>query len=157
MTLGFALFGIGLALLISALKDQSVSEVLSGAIGADVPLGKAAESSGGVAPDAGPVSKAGKGVEELFYDPLGAYDGGKKIAPVGNHDDHIHLAAPTQLARYLQNIAQKSFNLRITEPVGRDSGGHVQGSFHERSMAFDASGSPEDMAAFFKWVEKNVL
>lgn len=39
MTLGFALFAIGMALVASALKDKSVADILRGAIGEDVPFG----------------------------------------------------------------------------------------------------------------------
>lgn len=43
----------------------------------------------------------GKGVRELFYDPEGAYDNGRRIPPIGGHRDHVHIAfdpAPRPLA-----------------------------------------------------------
>ncbi len=32
-------------------------------------------------------------VEELFYDPLGGWDGGRSIGAIGGHVDHVHVAA----------------------------------------------------------------
>jgi hypothetical protein len=32
-------------------------------------------------------------LEELFYDPLGGWDGGTSIGAIGGHDDHVHFAA----------------------------------------------------------------
>lgn len=32
-------------------------------------------------------------LDELFYDPLGGWDKGKSIGPVGGHRDHVHVAA----------------------------------------------------------------
>lgn len=39
MTLGFALFAVGLALVASALKDKSVADIFKGVTGPDVPFG----------------------------------------------------------------------------------------------------------------------
>jgi hypothetical protein len=34
----------------------------------------------------------GGGVRELFYDPLGSYDDGRRGAAIGGHHDHVHIA-----------------------------------------------------------------
>lgn len=46
----------------------------------------------------------GKGVRELFYDPEGAYDNGRRIPPIGGHRDHVHIAFdPAPRPRALAN------------------------------------------------------
>lgn len=122
MTLGFALFAFGLALVYSALKDKSVAEVLSGALGEDVPFGNQATAT------------------ELGSPGI---SGGKNIS-----------ASPALLA-YLQTAAKVMFGLRISEPIGRDSGGHVADSYHKENRAFDASGTPAQMQRYFNWVKTN--
>lgn len=55
--------------------------------------------------------------------------------------------------RQLAGIAEQRFNLTIREyaPYDRVDPVHTQGSFHYRGRAFDASGSPADMARFANW------
>jgi hypothetical protein len=38
-----------------------------------------------------PWARRGK-LNELFYDPLGGWDQGSSIGPIGDHDDHVHVA-----------------------------------------------------------------
>jgi hypothetical protein len=38
-----------------------------------------------------PLAQRRLGVCELFYDPLGAYDNGHRIPPIGGHADHVHI------------------------------------------------------------------
>lgn len=126
MTVGFLLFGIGLALVVSALKDQTVAEILSGVIGADVPLGKSSDSS------------SATGTQ-----PSGAGSSGVAHGP------------NPLLLEYLQKHAHEQFGLTITEPIGRDSGSHVADSLHKSGRAFDASGTPAQMKAFTDWLKHN--
>jgi hypothetical protein len=39
-----------------------------------------------------PLARNCKGVRELFYDPVGAYDNCRAIPPIGGHSDHVHIA-----------------------------------------------------------------
>ncbi|SFR85636.1 hypothetical protein SAMN04487846_0005 [Microbacterium sp. cf046] len=39
-----------------------------------------------------PLAREKKGVRELFYDPVGAWDNFQRIPPVGGHSDHVHIA-----------------------------------------------------------------
>src|SRR5690349_12234326 len=47
MTAGFLMFAIGLAMVYSALKDQTIGETLAGVVGPDVPLGQSARTASG--------------------------------------------------------------------------------------------------------------
>ncbi|MGH4018854.1 MAG: hypothetical protein ACRDT0_06350 [Pseudonocardiaceae bacterium] len=62
--------------------------------------------------------------------------------------------APQEInLRQLAGIADKRFNLTIREyaPYDPVDPVHTEGSFHYRGRAFDASGSPADMARFANW------
>lgn len=39
-----------------------------------------------------PLARNRKGVRELFYDPEGGWNDFQDIGPVGDHDDHVHIA-----------------------------------------------------------------
>jgi len=127
MTLGFALFAIGMAMVVSALKDQTVADILRGALGPDVPLGKA-----------NPSAPSGAGVSSTDGASLTQ---SKESSP--------------RLLSYLQSVASRNFGLEITEPIGSDSGGHVADSYHKQGRAFDASGTPEQMAKFTEFLNHN--
>lgn len=59
------------------------------------------------------------------------------------------------LLGFLQTAAREQFHLRLSEPIGSDSGGHVANSYHKQGRAFDAEGTAADMKAFSDWVAKN--
>lgn len=99
--------------------------------------------------------------EELFYDPLGAWDNGKRIAPIGGHSDHVHLSEsnPADMLRAI-NLARKlGLTVRENPWVDPVDPVHTQGSFHYKSVPFrgrkmgsglDVSGSPKQMAALYR-------
>src|SRR5438552_565158 len=121
MTLGFLLFTIGLALLASAIKNQSVADIFKGVTGGDGPF---------------------------FPEPTYAGAGSSNAQQQPSDTDPA-------LLQYLQKEAHDKFGLTITEPIGRDSGGHVADSLHKSGRAFDASGTAKQMAAFTQFVRKN--
>lgn len=76
-------------------------------------------------------------------------DGGR-----GHGGGHGAPDAPEKInLRQLAGIADKRFNLTIREyaPYDPVDPVHTEGSFHYRRRAFDASGSPVDMARFANW------
>src|SRR5678815_6124811 len=99
---------------------------------------------------------------ELFYDPLGAYKHGQAIAPIGGHSDHLHAAFQNpQMALRAIALAQRlGLAVRENPFVDPVDPVHVKNSYHYRTFpgrykgkqlgeAFDASGSPQQMAALF--------
>ena len=91
--------------------------------------------------------KSGKGspgqIKELFYDPQGGWKNGSRIAAIGGHSDHVHVAAEKRRVEYLGRIAQ-GMGLRVSEQDkfgGRPSGGHAPNSWHYSGQAiFDSVG-----------------
>ena len=119
-------------------------------------------------PVGSPVPQASPGgtsfrTSELFYDPLGAYKFGQRIAPIGGHSDHLH-AAPGNAQQTIQAIRlAQSLGLTVRENPFVDPVDpvHVKNSYHYRTFpgryqgrrvgeAFDASGSPQAMATLFR-------
>lgn len=108
------------------------------------------------------------GIRELFFDPLGlAYDEGRWISPIGGHSDHVHVSfADAASAVTIMDYA-RGLGLRTTENpyVGSVAPGvHTSTSYHYKTfaervngrpvgMALDASGSPDAMTKFARWVE----
>ena len=105
------------------------------------------------------------GIRELFYDPLGAYDEGNWINPIGGHSDHVHASFGTpETAVWAINLA-KQLGLRATEnPYAEGSpaekGVHTDTSYHYKNFdglydgkqlgqGLDVSGSPDLMASFY--------
>lgn len=100
---------------------------------------------------------------ELFYDPIGAIKNGQEIAPVGGHSDHVHIAS-TSRATMRQAINEaRAMGLRASE--NPQAGGvhpvHVKDSYHYRTIpgthmgeALDVSGSPQQMARFYRWAAR---
>jgi len=109
-------------------------------------------------------AQGGGGVEELFYDPLGAIDNNTNIKPIGGHDDHVHFSA-RNVGQIKSAIAKaKQLGLRVSENPAVDPVDpvHTSGSFHYQKFkgtkygrAIDVSGNPSRMAAFYRWVERN--
>jgi hypothetical protein len=95
---------------------------------------------------------------ELFYDPMGAWKNGQRIAPIGGHGKHIH-AAFTQAAQMRRAIAlAQRLGLAVRENPAVDPVDpvHTKNSYHYRSLgpklgqAIDVSGNPAKMAAFYR-------
>lgn len=122
--------------------------------------------AGATAPGRGPGGGGGSGVRELFYDPLGAYDEGNWINPIGGHDDHVHVSFGTPQAA-LRIIKQaQQLGLRVSENpyVDKVDPVHTKGSYHYRTFpatnigqGLDTSGDPAKMAALFNWIRANYL
>lgn len=121
------------------------------------PMGRAMPQSLGQVGNANP----GKGFSprELFYDPLGAWDNGQRIAPIGGHSDHVHAAfdSAQQVLRAIR-VAQ-ALGLRVSENprVDRVDPVHTKGSFHYQTFpgtnigkAIDVSGTPQAMSTLFR-------
>lgn len=103
------------------------------------------------------------GQAELFYDPLGGYKYGKAIGPIGGHSDHIHVAYQDRKSLLEALALAQKLGLHVSENPYVDTVDpvHVGTSYHYRTFpgtthgkrvgeAFDASGSPQSMAALFK-------
>jgi hypothetical protein len=95
---------------------------------------------------------------ELFYDPLGAFKNGQKIAPIGGHSDHVHAAFQNaQQVRRAIALARQ-LGLRVSENplVDQVDPVHTKGSYHYRRLApgvgaaIDVSGNPARMASFYR-------
>lgn len=107
-------------------------------------------------------------LEELFYDPLGAIKRGQRIPAIGGHDDHVHIAAGNPQSMVAAMDQARRMGLRVSENpyVGQVHQVHVQNSNHYRVIgqangrkiggAADVSGSPSQMAAYFKWAAANL-
>lgn len=129
----------------------------------DVSSGGAA--TGSLPPVQGaPTSLRSQGsLAELFYDPLGAYDEGKFIDPIGGHSDHVHVSMRNAQAMInaigmAQKMGLSARENPYTDPVDPV---HTTGSYHYRNfpgtyggknvgMGLDVSGDPARMAAFYK-------
>jgi hypothetical protein len=109
------------------------------------------------------------GIRELFYDPLGAYDEGNWIKPIGGHADHVHVSFGTPQAAISAIRLARSLGLRASEnPYAEGSeaeaGVHTPSSYHYQSFpgkygggrstkvgrGLDVSGSPAKMAQFYR-------
>jgi hypothetical protein len=103
------------------------------------------------------------GINELFYDPIGAIKNGAEIAPVGGHSDHVHVSLASEQAQKAALAQAKRMGLHVGQDTDANvSQVHVKNSFHYRHyrkgdplrMAADVSGDPRRMAAFFQWVAR---
>lgn len=118
-------------------------------------------------------SSPGGGIRELFYDPIGAYDEGKWINPIGGHSDHVHVSfGKPDVAMAAIKMAQ-AMGLRASEnPYAEGSpaepGVHTKTSYHYRNfpgtydgrqlgMGLDVSGDAQKMAAYFKALKGRYL
>lgn len=111
----------------------------------------------------------GKGINELFYDPLGGIKHDKQIGAIGGHGDHVHAAANTarEMVQMIQHAQRMGMhvgeNAYVTGKI--PTSGHVHDSNHYRVLgkvggrtvtgAADISGSAAQMAAFYKWASNN--
>jgi len=111
-------------------------------------------------------------IRELFYDPLGAYDEGNWINPIGGHSDHVHASfGSPETAMWAIKLA-KSMGLRASEnPYAEGSpaeqGVHTPTSYHYRNFdgmydgrllgqGLDVSGSADLMAKYFNQLKNSL-
>lgn len=112
------------------------------------------------------------GIAELFYDPLRlAYDQGRYIAPIGGHSDHVHVSFDTPAAALTAIEHAQALGLRAGENPYTGTvtqGVHVGDSYHYRTFpgrydgrqlgqAIDVTGPANQMAAFARWVNDNLV
>ena len=93
---------------------------------------------------------------ELFYDPIGGWQGKQNIGPIGGHGDHVHVAAGPKTTVALGNRAEQ-MGLRVSGHKAftgvRPTSGHVPDSNHYKDEAIDVSGTPKKMAAYANFVK----
>jgi hypothetical protein len=123
---------------------------------------------GTAAVPAGGGGKKGGPIEELFYDPLGAIKNGAKIAPIGGHRDHVHFASksPQQMLAAINAARKLGMHVSENDFVGTVHPVHVTDSNHYKvigsyrgkkiSGAVDAGGTPQQMAALYRWIQRNL-
>ena len=108
-------------------------------------------------------AKTNAGINELFYDPLGGMKNGREIGAIGHHSDHVHISLSNGNAQ-LQAIAQaQHMGMHVGEERGSDVHPvHATDSYHYRTYgkqfgnlreAADVSGTPQQMAAYYRWVQ----
>lgn len=73
------------------------------------------------------------GLREAFYDPVGGWDNGQSIGPIGGHGTHGHFGGGPKTISRIITAAQKA-GLRPGEnaAVGPVGSGHTEGSWHFR-------------------------
>lgn len=110
-----------------------------------------------------PTPRSGGGggsLTEMFYDPLGGIKNGQQIGAIGNHDDHVHIAAGSPSAQRLAIQMAKKMGLTVRDDGVTDKVDpvHTKTSYHYRTFgdgplrqAADISGDPQKMAAFYRW------
>jgi hypothetical protein len=114
--------------------------------------------------DAASGSAEGK-INELFYDPLGGVKYGKQIGAIGGHVDHVHMSLDNGKAQLRAIQQAQKMGLHVSDDGVHDKVDpvHVRSSFHYRTFgpkfgnlrqAADVSGSPQQMAAFYRWVSQ---
>lgn len=178
LVLGFAGLLGAVLLLTSAITDASFADVIRGnatelyrqrhaahetaaaatSTGTDSGLvsGVAAGAAAGAAEIA---HKRPADLFELFYDPLGGIKYGQEIGAIGNHEDHVHVAASPATIIIIGNLARR-MGLHVGEnpAFGGVNPVHVTNSFHYRNEAIDVSApmTPEGqalMARFYRTVK----
>jgi hypothetical protein len=95
---------------------------------------------------------------ELFYDPMGAWKNGQRIAPIGGHGKHIHAAFTNadQMRRAIALAQRLGLAVRENPAVDPVDPVHTKNSYHYRSLgpklgqAIDVSGNAGKMAAFYR-------
>ena len=102
---------------------------------------------------------------ELFYDPLGAYKHGQKIAPIGGHGSHLHAAfsnpkatlAAIQLAHKLGLSVRENPYVDPVDPVHTKKSWHYEtfpGMYQGKRLgrAVDVSGDPNKLRRYFNYL-----
>ena len=124
-------------------------------------------------PGGGVPRPGGKGgIRELFYDPLGAYDEGNWISPIGGHSDHVHVSFGDRQAAVQAIKLAKRMGLRASEnPYAEHSapepGVHTPSSYHYQMFpgqvggyqvgkGLDVSGPSDLMSKYFKKIKGRI-
>lgn len=104
------------------------------------------------------------GINELFYDPIGAIKNGSHIAAVGGHSDHVHVSLHSENAQKAAIAQAQRMGLHVGQDLNSNvTQVHVKDSYHYRHYrpgdplreAADVSGNPNSMAAYYRWVARN--
>jgi hypothetical protein len=112
----------------------------------------------------GPRGGGGQGINELFYDPLGAIKNGQAIHAIGGHNDHVHVSLKSEAAQRAAIAQAQRMGLHVGQDTDRNvTQVHVSDSYHYRHyrkgdplrMAADVSGDAGKMSAFYRWVARN--
>jgi hypothetical protein len=106
-----------------------------------------------------PMSGAkGEGLEELFFDPIGGWDKGQNIGPIGGHEDHVHVGANPRRLRWITDQVNKGrfgpLNIKEYEPYDRVDPVHTEGSLHYSGKAADISGPEDAEVKFTNWLRR---
>lgn len=130
-------------------KTVTATEVVPGKV---TRTGSSAAPSG---PSKGLGGRKSGNLLELFYDPLGGIKKGAEIGAIGGHTDHVHVASGPKQTVALGKLAQKE-GLHVGEnpAFGGVHPVHVNGSYHYKKEAIDVSGTPAQMANYYKQVKK---
>lgn len=93
---------------------------------------------------------------ELFYDPMGGWDRGTSIGPIGGHGSHVHAAANKKEIIPILRAAKRRFGLTVREHPKWDPVDpvHTEGSYHYRDEAGDVSGDPKAMRKYTRWLKR---
>lgn len=118
------------------------------------PAPRAGGTGGGAAGIPGLKGK-GSGIKELFYDPQGGWKGQQSIGAIGNHSDHVHVAAGKKTVIGLGKLAEE-YGLTVRENPHWDKVDpvHVAGSNHYSNQAIDVSGDAKKMSAYTKRIRR---
>jgi hypothetical protein len=96
------------------------------------------------------------GLREAFYDPVGGWDAGKSIGPIGGHGTHAHFGGgPKTIARIVAEAQRPEYGLSVREysPVDPVDPVHTDNSWHYRHGGrggADISGDKSKLDAFFR-------
>ena len=82
---------------------------------------------------------------EMFHDPGISMDSGKKVAPIGGHGKHVHVAIDSPKGLQAASQLAKQMGLTITSTTG---GKHAPGSWHYRGKAIDVGGDPKKLREY---------
>lgn len=107
-------------------------------------------------------------IRELFYDPAGFYfKNGQRIkGAIGGHSDHVHVATQTaaEMVRAITQAQRMGLSVAENPYVGVVHRVHVKDSNHYKVLgrvngrevggAVDVAGSPQKMAAYYRWAAK---
>lgn len=155
-------------------EGRSVKDLASALVGAEsqvetapsvpkmpkMPKVGGAKQSGGSSGGSGGVPKSKGGgkssqIYEMFYDPGFSWDSGRRSGPIGNHTNHVHVAADSRRVVYLGRVAQRmGLSVREHPKFDKVDPVHTDGSFHYKNQAIDVSGDPRKMRAFNRYVKK---
>jgi hypothetical protein len=153
-----------LALMGALLQATRGNQTLGSVPAASAPAGPAAAG-----PSTYPTGTGNSaGIREAFYDPLGAYDEGNWIKPIGGHSDHVHLSfgqpnVALQAIKLAQQLGLRASENPYAEGSPAEPGVHTSTSYHYKNfpgmydgrqlgMGLDVSGPAAKMAEYYNAV-----